>query len=136
GGVTFPSAGYTQDRDSALVAGTATWTGTRAVSESSVQYSRFRWNYGRPVDGASPQVMVQDPAGSTIAVLGHPGFVFDDLENTMQLKEKVTYAFDRHTLKLGAELLTSDFALAGGGNVNGNYTVRLTDAQLADVRAR
>ncbi|HEX4966313.1 MAG TPA: TonB-dependent receptor [Thermoanaerobaculia bacterium] len=136
GGVTFPSAGSIQDRDSRLYAFKNSYVHEDFVAETNVQYGSFRWNYGRPENGASPQVSVLGADGQTVAVLGHPGFVFDDLEKTWQGQQKATFLRDNHTLKVGAEIVTSDFALAGGGNVNGNYLVQLTAAQEAALRAR
>lgn len=130
GGVQFPSAANTQDRNSLLIASKNTFVLRKFSSQTNFQYARFRWNYGRPLNGASPQVAVLDPAGQTIAVLGHPGFVFDQTENTFQLQQKFKYYADRHTLKAGIGVVTSDHQLAGGGNVNGNYSVRLTEEQI------
>ncbi|MEO5742479.1 MAG: TonB-dependent receptor [Vicinamibacterales bacterium] len=135
GGVTFPSAGNTQERNSELIAFNNVWTTSRFVPETNLLHSRFRWNYARP-EGNDPQVVVNGPTGETLAILGHPGYVFDDLEKTWQAQQKVTWAGGRHTLKGGVELISSDFSLAGGGNPNGNYTVMLTPAQLAALRAR
>jgi hypothetical protein len=135
GGVTFPSAGSAQDRNSVLAAFKASKVGADLVGESGLQFSRFRWNYGRPLSGPGPQVVVQGEDGATLAVLGHPGFVFDDLEETWQLQQKFFLRRGDHTLKFGAELLHSDFALDGGGNVDGNYLVQLTAAQEASLRA-
>ncbi|HXB57784.1 MAG TPA: TonB-dependent receptor [Vicinamibacteria bacterium] len=134
GGVTFPSAGSSQDRDSTLVAARAFHVGRELVFESALQYSRFRWNYGRAPD--RPQTVVLGAQGQTIAVLGNPGFVFDDVENTLQIQEKVTRHAGRHTLRLGTDLLGAQFALTGGGNVHGNYLVQLTQAQQDALRAR
>ncbi len=136
GGVTFPSAGNTQDRNSLLAAANNSWVGREWLSESNVQFSRFRWNYADPQNPASPQVAVLDPREQTIAVLGHPGYVFNDLEESWQLQQKVSLSRERHTWKAGVELLSSDFGLRGGGNPNGNYTVKLNPAQLAALRAR
>ncbi|GIV61399.1 MAG: TonB-dependent receptor [Rhodothermaceae bacterium] len=133
GGTTFPSAANTQDRNSVLVALMNTYTGDGFVAETNLQYSRFRWNYARASDG--PQVSVLDPQELSVAVLGHPGFLFDDLENTFQVQQKLTATRGNHTFKLGAELVSSDFSLTGGGNPNGNYTVKLTQAQLDQLRA-
>lgn len=135
GGVTFPSAGNSQDRDSVLAAGKTFYAGKNLVSETALQYSRFRWNYGRAVNDGSPQTTVLDPSGQTIAVLGNPGYVFDDLENALQVQQKVSLQKGRHRLKAGVDWISADFALFGGGNVAGNYTVKLTDAQLAAVRS-
>ena len=131
GGVTFPSASNFQDRDSLLAALRTVYAGRDLVAETAVQYSRFRWNYGRPANPGSPQAVVLDPSGQTAAVLGNPGYVFDDVENTIQLQQKLSVVKGRHRLKAGLDLISADFALFGGGNVAGNYTVQLTDAQLA-----
>ncbi len=135
GGVTFPSAGNFQDRDSLLAAFRTSWVGRDFVNEANVQFSRFRWNYGRPID-EGPQVTVLGADGQTVAVLGHPGYIFDDIEETFQVQEKASFLLGNHTLKLGAELISSDFELTGGGNVNGNYLVQLSAAQEAALRAR
>ncbi len=73
GGVTFPSAGNFQDRNSVLAAGKTCYAGGSVVSETTLQYSRFRWNYGRAANEGSPQTVALDPSGQTIAVLGNPG---------------------------------------------------------------
>lgn len=136
GGVTFPSAGSTQDRQSTLVGATAIYSGSRLTSETRVGYSRFNWDYGRPAGGASPQAVVEGPDGLAVAVIGHPGFAFADIEDSWQLKQGFSWVEGRHALRVGADLLHSSFSLAGGGNPDGNYRVRLTDAQLGALRAR
>ena len=72
----------------------------------------------------------------TVAVLGHPGYIFDATESTLQAQQKLTFYLDRHTFKAGVEVISADHGLLGGGNVNGNYTVKLTQAQLAALRGR
>ncbi|MBU6340409.1 MAG: TonB-dependent receptor [Bacteroidetes bacterium] len=134
GGAGFPSSGSAQDRNSVLLASQNTYLGARFKSETNVQYSRFRWNYGRALNGASPQVVVQDPSGVTAAVLGHPGYFFDETENTLQGQQKLTFYRRHHTIKTGVEVISADHQLAGGGNVNGNYTVRLSESQLQAVK--
>lgn len=129
GGVTFPSAANYQDRNSALVASQNTYLGDNFKSETNVQFARFRWNYARAIDKDSPQVTVLDSTGVTAAVLGHPGYFFDGLENTLQAQQKLTFYADRHTFKVGAELISADHLLFGGGNPNGNYIVQLNSAQ-------
>lgn len=131
GGVLFPSAGDQQDRNAALIAWNNTFVNDRLVFDTNLQYSRFRWDYANPVNGPGPQVTVLDSSGMTAAVLGHPGYVFDSLEKTWQLQQKVTFFAGNHTLKAGYDLIRADFDLFGGGNVNGNYLVRLTPAQEA-----
>ncbi len=131
GGVTFASAANTQRRDGMHAALQTTYAGDRLVSESNVQYSWFNWDYADPANPHSPQVRVQRPDGTPIAVLGNPGYQFDSVENTIQLQQKLTYQLGSHTLKAGTDVLLSNHSLAGGGNPNGNYTVRLNSAQLA-----
>ncbi len=135
GGVSFPSAGNRQDRNSFLSALKNTYTGDRFLSETNVQFARFHWNYSQAVNPNSPQVAVLDPDGQTIAVLGHPGYEFNSFENTLQGQQKFTFFLGKHTLKTGAEIISADHQLIGGGNANGNYTVQLTADQLATVRA-
>jgi outer membrane receptor protein involved in Fe transport len=134
GGATFPSAGYSQDRNSLLVAWQNSYRGVGFTSETNLQYARFRWNYSRPRNPDSPNVTVLDPAEQTVAVLGHPGFVFDDVENTYQLQQKFTFVRDRHTIKTGVNVISSGHLLSGGGNPNGSYLVKLNEGQLATLR--
>ncbi len=134
GGRTFPSAGNIQDRNAVLVASQNTYVAPGFVYEGNLQYSHFRWNYARPTGSGGPGVTVLGADGLTLAVLGHPGFVFDDIENTFQLQQKVTLPRNRHTFKAGVDLITSDFALTGGGNEEGNYTVQLTEQGEGELR--
>ena len=135
GGVTFPSAGSIQQRNSLLSAVSAIYDNDAFTSETSLAYSRFNWDYARPRVGSSPQVAVESPDGLTAAVLGHPGFNFDERENSVQLQQRFTWLTDIHTFKFGVDGMRSDFSLAGGGNQAGNYRVRLTQAELDQVRA-
>ncbi len=135
GGVLFPSAGSAQDRRSLLLAASAVFDNGRWTAQTQLAASWFRWDYGRALAGPGPQVVVEDAAGLTAAVIGHPGFVFDDLERSLQWQQKFGFVRGRHAFKFGLDVLRSQFELAGGGNENGNYRVRLTDAELAAVRA-
>ena len=128
GGIAFASAANTQQRDGVHAAVQTTYASERLVYESNVQYSRFNWDYADAANPNSAQVTVEDPSGQAIALLGNPGFTFDSAENTVQVQQKVTLQRGRHTLKAGADVLLSDHRLAGGGNPNGNYRVRLNDA--------
>jgi len=136
GGITFPSASSTQDRESLLIASNNVWALDTVVPETNLQLSRFRWNYGRANNGKGASAFVLGPTGEAVAYLGHPGYVFDDIEETIQLQQKFSATRNRHNLKAGFELLSADFELQGGGNVDGNYLVQLTAAQLAALRAR
>lgn len=136
GNATFPSAGSTQDRFSTLLAATASYAGNDWSYDGAVQFSRFRWDYGEAAGAPGPQVVVRDPSELVAAVVGNPGFVFDNLEETWQTTHRLQRAFGAHTLRLGADVIRSDFALLGGGNPAGNFTVDLTAAQLASLAGR
>lgn len=135
GNNTFPSAGSYQDRNSTLVAATASYAGSDWSYDGAVQFSRFRWNYGRPKGPQGPQVVVRDPSGLVAGVIGNPGYVFDDVERTWQTTQRLQRKLGSHKLSLGADLIHSDFALLGGGNPDGNYTLDLSAAQLATLAA-
>ena len=136
GGVTFPSAGSVQQRESLLTAVSATYDIGTFTSETSLLYASFDWDYARPLAaGNSPQVVVESPDGLTAAVLGHPGFSFDESENSLQLRQNFTWLRGLHALKFGIDAMRSDFSLAGGGNPAGNYRVRLTESELELVRS-
>jgi outer membrane receptor for ferrienterochelin and colicin len=134
GGVTFASAASTEERDGVHAAVQNTYTGDRLVYESNVQYSWFNWNAGDPVNPNRPRVNVEGPDGTLRAILGHPGFTFDSVENTVQLQQKASYSLGDHNLNAGADILLSDHNLTGGGNPNGAYTVRLNQSQFDRFR--
>ena len=134
GGVTFPSAGNTQNRNSLNVAFKNTYNGEDFTLESNYQYGRFRWNYANPANPGSPNVTVLDPNEITIANLGHPGFVFDETENTLLTQQKITLYKGDHRIKAGVQIKSSGFELFGGGNPNGSYTVKLNQSQLQQLR--
>ena len=73
GGVTFPSAGNSQDRNSFLAALKNSYRFGRWSGETNLQYSRFRWNYSNPNNANSPSAAVLGPSGQSIAVVGNPG---------------------------------------------------------------
>lgn len=133
GGATFPSAGNTQERNSINIALKNSYNIGGLFAESNIQYSRFRWNYAQPLNPDSPQVVVRNPLDQTIAVLGHPGFVFDELENTVQFQQKFKYYIENHSLKAGLNYIRGDHQLFGGGVPNGAYTVDLTQEQLDNL---
>ncbi len=135
GGSTFPSAGNAQNRNSVNVALKNTYTNERLTYESHFLYGRFRWNYANPVNNNSPNVSIIDPQGVFLGAIGHPGFAFDDQENTFVVQQKITYQAGNHRLKAGLQVKASQFELLGGGNPNGSYTVRLDEAQLDSLRA-
>ncbi|MEZ0608920.1 TonB-dependent receptor plug domain-containing protein [Fibrella sp. WM1] len=136
GGNAFPSAANAQDRNSLLIASRNTYATERFASETNVQYSRFRWNYARPENPNSPDVTVLDPTGQSIAYLGHPGYLFDSHESTVQVQQKLSFYRGDHTIRGGVELISSNHLLYGGGNPNGSYRVQLTASQLAALRER
>ena len=131
GGVTFPSAGLVQDRLSRHIALKNTYHTDNVSIQTNLQYSRFRWNYGRPLRGGNnPQVTVLDPMEIPAAVLGHPGFVFDQTENTFQWQQKITLYLGNHRLKAGGGIIHGRHSLFGGGNPMGSYRVKLNEDQL------
>ncbi|MGB3590154.1 MAG: TonB-dependent receptor [Nonlabens sp.] len=134
GGIQFPSAGNTQQRNSINIAFKNSYNLGGLYAETNLQYSRFRWDYATPENLDSPQVTVRDENGNNIAILGHPGFVFDELENTLQLQQKFNYYLKDHTLKAGLNFISGDHTLFGGGVPNGAYTVDLTAGQLDAIR--
>ncbi len=135
GNSTFPSAGQRQDRFSTIVAGSLAYSGADWAYDGSVQFSRFRWDYGEAIGGPGPRVTVRDQSGLTIGAVGHPGFVFDDLEESWQTIHRLQRRMGDHRLSIGVDVIDSTFALAGGGNPDGNFIVELTPAQLAQLRA-
>ncbi|MFK8029803.1 MAG: TonB-dependent receptor plug domain-containing protein [Gammaproteobacteria bacterium] len=135
GGVTFPSAGSEQQRESGLTAFSATYDTGSFTSQTSLLYGRFDWDYATPFTSDSPQVVVESPDGLTAAILGHPGFAFDESEESLQLRQSFTWLTDAHAFKFGVDILHSDFSLEGGGNPRGNYRVRLNDSELAQLQS-
>ncbi len=135
GGSTFPSAGNQQDRNSVNIALKNTFLGENFTYEGNYLYGRFRWNYAQPVNSNSPDVSVLGPTGQNIAFMGHPGFVFDDLENTHLIQQKLTFYKKNHRIKTGLQFKTSNFELFGGGNPNGSYLVQLSQEQLDQLRS-
>ena len=136
GNNTFPSAGSQQDRASTLVAATASYAGAEWSYDGAVQFSRFRWDYGEAIGAPGPQVVIRDPSGLVAGVVGNPGFVFDSLEESWQTTHRLGRESGAHSLRFGADIIRSDFALLGGGNPDGNFTVDLTPAQLASLSNR
>ncbi len=136
GGVTFPTAGNEQERKSLLIASTNTYVGEGFSSQTNLQFARFDWDYAAATNSGNPQVTVLGPTEQTLAVLGHPGFVFQQTENTLQLQQKFSFYRDKQTFKAGFNIISSDHQLAGGGVPNGSYRVKLTQAQLDALAAR
>lgn len=131
GGTTFPSGGSVQDRVSTNIALTTSYSGTDFDYTGALQYSRFDWDFGQPINGPGPQVTLF-AAGDTsrpIATIGHPGFIFDETEQTWQTKHTGTWTRGRHRIKAGIDILFADYALFGGGNVNGNFQAALSPEQ-------
>jgi hypothetical protein len=82
----------------------------------------------------NPQVTVLGPTEETLAILGHPGFTFNQIENTLQLQQKFSFYLDGHTFKTGFNVISGNHQLFGGGVPNGSYRVKLSEEQLAAVR--
>lgn len=135
GNAGLPSAGSNQDRQSTLLAATASYAGDDWSYDGAVQYSRFSWDYGEAIGGPGPQVVIRDPSGLTAGVVGHPGYLFDSRERTLQTTHRLGRRVGAHRLRLGADVIHSSFNLFGGGNPDGNFLVDLTAAQLAALRS-
>lgn len=137
GGTLFPSAASAQKNRTYLVAVKNAYVlSSYLTGETNFQTSFFRWNYRQPVNPTSPSVTVQDPSGAVIATIGQSGSIFDDKEYTNQFQQKFFYRQGKHSFKLGVEFTTSDYALLGGGNQYGTYTVRLSQPQLDAIKAK
>ena len=136
GGILFPSAASAQKNRTYLISMKNAYVlGTDITGETNYQHSRFRWNYREPVNPTNPSATVRGPDGVPIATIGQSGSIFDDIENTDQIQQKFTLRRNNHTLKAGAEFITSDFALLGGANPYGTYDVQLTQVQLDALKA-
>ena len=130
GGVAFPSAANTQKRNSLLLTIKNSYNFGKLSGETNIQFSRFNWDYANPLNQNGPQVVVLGTNDETLAILGHPGFLFNTIENTVQVQQKFKYYLDNHTFKGGLNFIRGDHELFGGGNPNGNYTVKLTQPQI------
>ncbi|MEM7568715.1 MAG: TonB-dependent receptor [Pseudomonadota bacterium] len=137
GGVTFPSAGSVQDRQSLNAALQVSFTGDSLGYSGALQYSRFRWDFGQPLNGPGPQATLFEENDLTrpLAVIGHPGFIFDSRERTWQTKHVLTATRGQHRLKGGIDIIVANFALAGGGNVNGNFALSIPGASIDALSA-
>ena len=135
GGAAFPSSASTQQRNSILVALKNSYSFGKLSGETNIQYSRFNWDYANPLNANDPQVTVLGTNDETLAILGHPGFYFNTIENTVQLQQKFKYYLDNHTFKFGLNYIRGEHELFGGGNPNGNYTVKLSQPQIDAINA-
>lgn len=135
GGAAFPSSANTQKRNSVLLALKNSYNFGKVSGETNFQYSRFNWDYANPLNENGPQVVVLGTNDETLAILGHPGYFFNAIENTIQLQQKFKYYLDNHTIKTGLNYIRGDHELFGGGNPNGNYTVKLTQSQIDVINA-
>ena len=94
----------------------------------SAQVGTYHW-YFPPAnsDFTKPQVTVvgPGPAFVTQAVVGSSNFVFDEKELQFQLRDVFETALNNeHTLRVGADIIRSDFELfAAGTNPVGSYVV-------------
>jgi outer membrane receptor protein involved in Fe transport len=135
GGAVFPTSATIQKRNSILLALKNSYNLGKFAGETNVQYSRFNWNYANPLDVNSPQVVVLGTNDETLAILGHPGYLFNTLENTIQIQQKMKLYLANHTIKVGLNFIRGNHELYGGGNPNGNYTVKLTQPQIDAINA-
>jgi outer membrane receptor for ferrienterochelin and colicin len=140
GGVTLPSAGYVQQRNSLNIALKNTYAKKNVggadhfIYESHYQYGQFHWNYAEPLSEAGPNVTALDPVGQPLLITGYPDFVFNEKESTHLVQQKWTYYKANHRLKAGFQVKSSRFTLLGGGNPNGSYTIQLNPDQIETIR--
>lgn len=135
GGVTFPSAGFKQVRNSLNLALKNAYKFGGISAETNFQYSRFRWDYSDAKNPNQSQVTLRNPSDETIGIIGNPGGTFNEIENTFQFQQKFKYYIDNHTIKAGVNFISGDHKLFGGGNPVGNYVVDLTQSQINDLAA-
>jgi len=127
-GVVTPEADITTRRIGTLNAIThrSALRGFRASNTASLQFGTFRW-YFPPTrsDFSQPQVTVITPAFETQAVVGSSNFIFDETERQWQFRDVFETALGaQHTLRFGADIVASRFALAAANtNPNGSYVV-------------
>jgi outer membrane receptor protein involved in Fe transport len=137
GGTLFPSAGATQKNRTYLIALKNEYRLTNKLSaETNYQLSFFRWNYRDNPNIGKSGANVQAPDGTVIANIGPANYIFDDFEHTHQFQQKFKYVSGKHTLKTGVEFTRSNFSLLAAGNAYGFYTVRLTQAQIDEIKAK
>ena len=126
-GVITPEADITTRRVGSLTAVThrSTFDGGRSSNTASMQVGTFRWFFPPTAGSLSqPQVTVVTPALAVQAVVGSSNFVFDETETQLQLRDVFARAVGRHTLQVGADVVSSRFKLsAAGTNPNGAYVV-------------
>jgi len=135
GGTLFPSAGDEQDRNSVNIALKNNYVGNNFSMETNYLFGRFRWNYSNANFPDNPGVSVIGPDDQSLAQIGHPGYMFDDLANSNQIQQKFNFYKDKHTIKTGVEFISTAHDLFGGGTPAGFYTVKLTQDQLDAIIA-
>jgi hypothetical protein len=128
-GVVVPEADITTRRIGSLTALThrSGLRGGSAGNTFSAQLGTFRWYFPPTAsDFSRPQVTILAPDGVTVqAVVGSSNFVFDETETQLQLRDVFeTSLGDAHTLRVGADAISSSFRLTGAQtNPNGAYAV-------------
>ena len=129
GGVIVPEADITTRRLGSITGLThrTAFREGRASNELSVQLSTFTWDFPPSAsDLQTPQVTIVSPDLTTVeAVVGSSNFIFDESELQLQLKDEMEMRLgERHTLRIGADLVRSSFELLGANtNPRGAYTV-------------
>ena len=133
-GVLTPEADITTRRVGSLIGVThrTTLGGGRSSNSASVQVGTFRWFFPPTAsDFSRPQVTVVTPGQAVQAIVGSSNFVFDETETQLQLRDVFATTRGRHTLQVGADLITGRFRLAAAGtNPNGSYRV-INDGNIA-----
>ena len=136
GDLIFPEQGLIQDRNGTLVALQNSYSGSNFTSQTDIQYSTYLWNYYRPMNAGLPTVIVLAPNDRTLARLGSPGTQYISNENTWQVAQKFGFTRNNHNFKVGIGIISSRQSLIGGGNPLGEYTVKLSQAQLDAIKGK
>jgi len=129
GGVIVPEADITTRRVGSLGSLThrTAFRDDRARNELSLQVGTYTWDFPPTASNfQTPQVTIVSPDLTTVeAVVGSSNFIFDESELQLQLKDELEVRLgNRHTLRLGADVVRSSFELSGANtNPRGAYTV-------------
>lgn len=129
GGVIVPEADITTKRVGSLasIAHRSALAGGNAANTATLQAGTYRWDFPPTrSDLETPQVTIVAPDSLTVqAVVGSSNFVFDEGEFQLQLRDVLEARVGAgHTLRIGAEVVTSGFELfASSTNPSGAYIV-------------
>gem|GEM_PF-3192954 len=127
GGIITPEADQTQDRnglfaDLRQTSHVGGWTNTAAIRAETYHY------YYPPSasEFTTPNVTIIDNATdqTPLAVVGAPGFLFDEHEFDLEFKNTLARDIGSHHLSIGVDVIRAQHSLnAANANPSGSYTV-------------